>query len=186
MIWISRAFSRASWRMKLHICSICRWLRELIVGDLTHCETSRNLDRFLKKGLNYLSKVNGLPDYTEGLLITCYLHRHLEPSMTSSIRVKGRFPPPNAITYQECGSFLAGPPVGLYDPPSFFGFQAPKHDHTLRVRPDANFLSRTLRFDDRPTLEKRSDVDYRAVRDPKSRSRTPGGGYHAPSSTRLL
>ena len=104
--------------------------------------------------------------------------------MTSSIRVQGRFPPPNAITYQECGSFLAGPPVGLYDPPSLFGFQAPKHDHTLKVRPDANFLSRTLRFDDRPTLEKRSDVDYRAVRDPKSRSRTPG--YHAPSSTRLL
>ena len=101
--------------------------------------------------------------------------------MTSSIRVKGRFPPPNAITYQECGSFLAGPPVGLYNPKWEGCF-----DHTLKVRPDANFLSRTLRFDDRPTLEKRSDVDYRAVRDPKSRSRAPGGGYHAPSSTCLL
>ena len=38
LIWISRAFSRASWRMKLHICSICRWLRELIVGAPYSCD----------------------------------------------------------------------------------------------------------------------------------------------------
>jgi hypothetical protein len=43
LIWISRAFSRASWRMKLHICSICRWLRELIVEPYKLLRNSRGL-----------------------------------------------------------------------------------------------------------------------------------------------
>ena len=107
--------------------------------------------------------------------------------MTSSIRVSGRFSPPNADTFQPTPSWLAGPPVGSYEPPTHFS-DIRNRKPLYRMMPSSSFASTTKRFEDRPNLENRPKSRGAppcvAHRDPHARFRGPG--YRQPDQTSTL